>query len=53
MKEVVVNAAMVSRNDNEPPKRFVPHPEESPTVRRAYELFAETASFADVQRYSE
>jgi len=51
MKEVVVNAAMVSRNDKEPPKRFVPHSDEAPIVRRAYELFSETASFADVQRY--
>lgn len=50
-KQFVSNAGMVSRNDKEPPKRFVLHPDEAPIVLRAYELFAETQGIVTVQTY--
>ena len=50
-KETAEDANMVSRNDKEPPKRFVPHPEEAALVLRAFELFAETHSLVNVQTY--
>lgn len=50
-KEAAADATMVSSNDKEPPKRFVPHPEEAPFVRRAFELFAETCRAKDVMDY--
>ena len=50
-KQVVADAAMVSRNDKEPPKRYVLDPDEAPHVLRAYELFAETQSVVNVQTY--
>lgn len=50
-KELVCDASMVSRNDKEPPKRFVPHPDEAALVREAFELFAEVGSYPKVVAY--
>ncbi len=50
-KQIVSDALMSSRNDREPPKRFMPHPEEAPLVRRTFEIFAETSSLAAVQAF--
>ena len=50
-KEIVEGVGANSRNNNQPPKRFVPHPDERDIVVRAYSVFAETASFAAVQDY--
>ncbi len=50
-KEYVEGVGPNSRNDNEPPKRYTPHPEEAAIVLRAFELFAETHSLVNVQTY--
>jgi len=51
LKEAVTDATMVSSSDKEPPKRFIPHPDEAPFVRRAFELYAETHRVNDVMSY--
>ena len=51
VSETVANAAFVSRNGKEPPKRLVPDPAAAPFLHHAFEVFVETHSFNRVADY--
>lgn len=50
-KEYVTEGADLSRGDKEPPKRIIVNPDEAPIVRRAFETYVDTGSFAAVVDY--
>ncbi len=50
-KQDVVEPGISHRSDHRPPQVYVPHPEEGPLVRRAFELYAETRRAGDVMEY--
>ncbi len=50
-REFVTDAVGFASADKEPPKRNVPHPEESVFVRRAFEIFVETRNISRVIEY--
>jgi site-specific DNA recombinase len=49
--EPVTDAGGFHKADKEPPRRLVPHPDEAPHVRRAFEILVETRRVADVLDY--
>ena len=46
----IVPGMTVSPDGKQPPKRFVPDPDEAPLVRRAFQLYAEAGSIEGVRR---
>ncbi len=50
-KEYVEGVGSNSRNDNEPPKRYVPQPDEAEIVQHAFALYLEQRTLASVRSY--